>query len=107
MHFESDWICSDSTMFTTAPGQHWQSHMFGNSTKMVKTGSPNLECTELPKHYRRNKALKDVFRVRALADVPDGTRVRWGFGVQQLIHEQTCLLKTLSTSAGDNQHEQR
>ena len=43
--------------------------------ELVCTGSPNLVCTALPTHWRSNKTLPVTFKVVALGDVKDGTRV--------------------------------
>ncbi|KAK3758251.1 hypothetical protein RRG08_036523 [Elysia crispata] len=42
---------------------------------LVKTGSPNFLCSELPSHWRSNKTLPVPFKVVALSDIKDGTKV--------------------------------
>ncbi|KAJ2945713.1 hypothetical protein O0L34_g555 [Tuta absoluta] len=42
---------------------------------LVRTGSPDYMCTKLPQHWRSNKTLPIGFKVVALGDVVDGTRV--------------------------------
>ncbi|XP_049875757.1 protein lozenge-like [Pectinophora gossypiella] len=42
---------------------------------LVRTGSPDYMCTMLPNHWRSNKTLPTGFKVVALGDVVDGTRV--------------------------------
>jgi len=43
--------------------------------ELVRTGSPNVVCSALPNHWRSNKSLPVTFRVVALSDVKDGTKV--------------------------------
>ncbi|XP_014668942.1 PREDICTED: uncharacterized protein LOC106810174 [Priapulus caudatus] len=43
--------------------------------ELVRTGSPNFVCSVLPSHWRSNKTLPVAFKVVALGDVADGTRV--------------------------------
>lgn len=43
--------------------------------ELVRTGSPNFVCTVLPTHWRSNKTLPVAFKVIALGDVKDGTKV--------------------------------
>ena len=42
---------------------------------LIKTGSPNVLCTPLPKHWRSNKTLPGTFKVFCLGDFPDGTPI--------------------------------
>jgi hypothetical protein len=42
---------------------------------LVRTGSPNFVCTALPPHWRSNKTLPGGFKVVALGDIKDGTKV--------------------------------
>lgn len=42
---------------------------------VVPTGSPNFACTQLPSHWRSNKTLPFPFKVFALGEVKDGTKV--------------------------------
>ena len=55
------------TSRSTLPNDH--------SGDLVKTGSPNFLCTELPSHWRSNKTLPVPFKVVALGGVKDGTKV--------------------------------
>ncbi|CDW52985.1 Runt domain containing protein [Trichuris trichiura] len=41
----------------------------------MATGSPNLFCSELPRHWRSNKSLPVAFTVIALGHIKDGTKV--------------------------------
>lgn len=41
----------------------------------VVPGNPNLLCTQLPSHWRINKALVNTFKVFSLLPVADGTQV--------------------------------
>lgn len=43
--------------------------------ELVRTGSPNFVCSVLPSHWRSNKTLPVAFKVVALGDVKDGTKV--------------------------------
>lgn len=43
--------------------------------ELVRTGSPNFVCSVLPSHWRSNKTLPVPFKVVALGETPDGTRV--------------------------------
>lgn len=44
--------------------------------ELVQTGSPNVLCTLLPTHWRKNKSLPSTFKVIALdCEIPDGTEV--------------------------------
>ena len=43
--------------------------------EMVRTGSPNFVCTALPNHWRSNKTLPVPFKVLALGEIKDGTKV--------------------------------
>ena len=43
--------------------------------ELVRTGSPNFVCSVLPSHWRSNKTLPVAFKVVALGEVPDGTKV--------------------------------
>ncbi|GAB1608780.1 uncharacterized protein LOC115231318 [Argonauta hians] len=43
--------------------------------ELVRTGSPNFVCSVLPAHWRSNKTLPVAFKVVALGDVKDGTKV--------------------------------
>ena len=41
--------------------------------ELVKTGAPNVLCSQLPTHWRSNKTLPMAFKVIALSDIEDGT----------------------------------
>ena len=43
--------------------------------ELVRTGSPNFVCSVLPTHWRSNKTLPVSFKVVALGEVKDGTKV--------------------------------
>ncbi|XP_067676841.1 uncharacterized protein [Haliotis asinina] len=43
--------------------------------ELVRTGSPNFVCSVLPSHWRSNKTLPVSFKVVALGEVKDGTKV--------------------------------
>ncbi|KAK6986487.1 hypothetical protein BgiMline_016133 [Biomphalaria glabrata] len=43
--------------------------------QLVKTGSPNFLCSILPSHWRSNKTLPIPFKVVAVGEVKDGTKV--------------------------------
>ncbi|CAG5117806.1 unnamed protein product, partial [Candidula unifasciata] len=45
------------------------------SRELVKTGSPNFLCSILPSHWRSNKTLPVPFKVVALGEIRDGTKV--------------------------------
>lgn len=45
------------------------------SGELIRTGSPNLVCSNLPNHWRSNKTLPATFKVVVLSEVPDGTLV--------------------------------
>ena len=46
-----------------------------NRAKLAKTGNPNFVCSLLPAHWRSNKTLPVPFKVMAMSDVTDGTKV--------------------------------
>jgi len=50
------------------------------TSKLIRTGSPNVVCSLLPEHWRINKALPAAFRVVALTAVADGTAVELAAG---------------------------
>jgi hypothetical protein len=43
--------------------------------ELVRTGSPNFVCSVLPSHWRSNKTLPLAFKVVALGEIKDGTKV--------------------------------
>ncbi|ESO12861.1 hypothetical protein HELRODRAFT_105591 [Helobdella robusta] len=43
--------------------------------RLMRTGSPNVICSELPEHWRSNKQLRFKFKVVILGKVKDGTMV--------------------------------
>uniref|UniRef100_A0A1A9WCC3 Runt domain-containing protein n=1 Tax=Glossina brevipalpis TaxID=37001 RepID=A0A1A9WCC3_9MUSC len=49
---------------------------FGNRVKSdLRTSNPYFLCSALPSHWRSNKTLPLAFKVVALVDVGDGTKV--------------------------------
>lgn len=54
---------------------------------LIRTGSPNIICTQLPSHWRSNKTLPSTFKVIVLggAEVKDGTVVEIKAG-----NEENC-----------------
>ena len=51
-------------------------HVLGDHPgELVKTGSPNFVCSVLPAHWRSNKTLPMPFKVVAMSDIKDGTKV--------------------------------
>jgi hypothetical protein len=48
--------------------------------ELVRTGSPNFVCSVLPSHWRSNKTLPVSFKVVALGEVKDGTKVSLNVG---------------------------
>ncbi|ELT87811.1 hypothetical protein CAPTEDRAFT_142159 [Capitella teleta] len=48
--------------------------------ELVRTGSPNFVCSVLPSHWRSNKTLPVSFKVVALGEVKDGTKVTLNVG---------------------------
>jgi len=48
--------------------------------ELVRTGSPNFVCSVLPGHWRTNKTLPVAFKVVALGEVMDGTKVTLAAG---------------------------
>ncbi|XP_045196266.2 runt-related transcription factor 2-like isoform X3 [Mercenaria mercenaria] len=58
------------------PGDKSLSSVLGeHSGELVRTGSPNFVCTKLPSHWRSNKTLPVPFKVIALGEIKDGTKV--------------------------------
>lgn len=55
---------STSSLLSDHPGE-----------QLVKTGSPNFMCSVLPSHWRSNKTLPIPFKVVAIGEVRDGTKV--------------------------------
>lgn len=57
------------------------------SGHLIRTGSPNIICTQLPSHWRSNKTLPSTFKVIVLggAEVKDGTVVEIKAG-----NEENC-----------------
>ena len=43
--------------------------------ELIRTGSPNFVCSVLPTHWRSNKTLPVAFKLVALGEVKDGTKV--------------------------------
>ncbi|KAI6653352.1 Runt-related transcription factor 3-like isoform X2 [Oopsacas minuta] len=95
MDMEVSAVCSHpsssqaTSSTVTAPGQASQPSnprkMKGERTMMealadypgelVRTDSPNFVCTVLPSHWRSNKTLPVPFKVVAVGEIPDGTKV--------------------------------
>lgn len=46
-----------------------------HAAELVRTDSPNFLCSALPSHWRVNKSLPVAFKVVALSEIPDGTKV--------------------------------
>ncbi|XP_059153915.1 uncharacterized protein LOC131939550 isoform X2 [Physella acuta] len=62
---EADLTLADrSSLLSDHPGE-----------QLVKTGSPNFMCSVLPSHWRSNKTLPIPFKVVAIGEVRDGTKV--------------------------------
>lgn len=58
------------------PGEKNLNSVLGeHSGELVRTGSPNFVCTKLPPHWRSNKTLPVPFKVIALGEIKDGTKV--------------------------------
>lgn len=57
-----------------------QSVLKEHSGNLVRTGCPNVVCTLLPEHWRSNKSLPLAFKVVALGEVKDGTKVTLSAG---------------------------
>ena len=58
------------------PGEKSLTSVLGDHPgELVRTGSPNFVCTKLPTHWRSNKTLPGAFKVIALGEVKDGTKV--------------------------------
>lgn len=55
--------------------------------QLIRTGSPNIICTQLPSHWRSNKTLPTTFKVIVLGgvEVKDGTVVEVKAG-----NEENC-----------------
>ena len=65
-HAMSDILCGERTLSAVLkehPGE------------LVRTGSPNFVCSVLPSHWRSNKTLPVSFKLVALGEVKDGTKV--------------------------------
>lgn len=58
------------------PGERSVGSVLGEHPgELVRTGSPNFVCSILPPHWRSNKTLPVAFKVVALGEVKDGTKV--------------------------------
>ena len=63
-------------MDTVFPGEKTLSSVLGEHPgELVRTGSPNFVCSALPTHWRSNKTLPIPFKVIALGEIKDGTKV--------------------------------
>ena len=63
------------------PGEKSLNSVLGDHPgELVRTGSPNFVCSKLPTHWRSNKTLPVAFKVIALGEVKDGTKVTIGAG---------------------------
>ena len=56
--------------------------------ELVRTGSPNFVCSVLPTHWRSNKTLPVSFKVVALGEVKDGTKVTIHAGNDENFHAE-------------------
>ena len=56
--------------------------------ELVRTGSPNFVCSVLPTHWRSNKTLPVSFKVVALGEVKDGTKVVIHAGNDENFHAE-------------------
>ena len=56
--------------------------------ELVRTGSPNFVCSVLPSHWRSNKTLPVAFKVVALGEVKDGTKVTLTAGNDENFHAE-------------------
>ncbi|KRZ68511.1 Runt-related transcription factor 1 [Trichinella papuae] len=70
-----------------------------NPGELIATGSPNLFCSELPRHWRSNKSLPMAFTVIALGEIKDGTKVSVKAGNE----ENFCAELRNSTAIMTNQ----
>lgn len=58
------------------PGEKSLNSVLGDHPgELVRTGSPNFVCSKLPTHWRSNKTLPVAFKVIALGEIKDGTKV--------------------------------
>ncbi|KAL3882375.1 hypothetical protein ACJMK2_028727 [Sinanodonta woodiana] len=58
------------------PGERSLTSILGDHPgELVRTGSPNFLCSVLPSHWRSNKTLPVAFKVVALGEVKDGTKI--------------------------------
>ncbi|XP_052810636.1 runt-related transcription factor 3-like isoform X2 [Mya arenaria] len=57
------------------PGERTLGAVHTEHQDLVHTGSPNFLCTKLPTHWRSNKTLPVPFKVMAVGDIKDGTKV--------------------------------
>eukprot|EP00117_Sycon_ciliatum_P041950 scpid37215/ scgid6236/ Runt-related transcription factor 1; Acute myeloid leukemia 1 protein; Core-binding factor subunit alpha-2; Oncogene AML-1; Polyomavirus enhancer-binding protein 2 alpha B subunit; SL3-3 enhancer factor 1 alpha B subunit; SL3/AKV core-binding factor alpha B subunit len=51
------------------------SDVITDASEFVRTESPNFLCSSLPSHWRVNKSLPVCFKVVALSEIPEGTKV--------------------------------
>lgn len=64
-----DLLTADTGVFERAVVEDYE------QGQLVATGSPDVVCSALPNHWRSNKSLPVTFRVIALTEVKDGTKV--------------------------------
>ncbi|XP_076545160.1 uncharacterized protein LOC117604534 isoform X3 [Osmia lignaria lignaria] len=62
--------------------------------ELVRTGSPYFLCSQLPTHWRSNKALPVAFKVVALGEVGDGTLVTVRAG-----NDENCCAELRNSTA--------
>ncbi|CAI9742187.1 runt-related transcription factor 2-like [Octopus vulgaris] len=73
--FSSDPIMSGVDMVLGADHGSVNTILGDHPGELVGTGSPNFVCSVLPAHWRSNKTLPVAFKVVALGEVKDGTKV--------------------------------
>ena len=59
----------------SSPDRSIQDSIISDASEFVRTESPNFLCSSLPSHWRVNKSLPVAFKVVALCEVPENTRV--------------------------------
>lgn len=64
-----DLLSTDTGVFERAVVEDYE------QGQLIATGSPDVVCSALPNHWRSNKSLPMTFRVIALTEVKDGTKV--------------------------------
>ncbi|KAJ6216036.1 hypothetical protein RDWZM_010536 [Blomia tropicalis] len=66
--------------------------------QLIRTGSPSIICSSLPKHWRSNKTLPIPFHVITLNPVPDGTVVKIAAGNDENQHGELRNASTIMTN---------